>query len=95
MDQLYADAVGAKGLRGLRMAIIRLNSGRLAAFHQLDVRFDKTFLFQRWILKAYLDITNIYNNPNVELNQANYDFTRRAALTGLPIIPSFGIRAEF
>lgn len=66
------------------MAIIRLNSGRLAAFHQLDVRFDKTFLFQRWILKAYLDITN-----------PNYDFTRRAALTGLPIIPSFGIRAEF
>jgi hypothetical protein len=72
-----------------------VNTGRLAAFNQLDVRFDKTFLFQRWILKAYLDITNIYNNPNVELNQPNYDFTRRAALTGLPIIPSFGIRAEF
>jgi hypothetical protein len=72
-----------------------VNTGRLAAFNQLDVRFDKTFLFQRWILKAYLDITNIYNNPNVELNQPSYDFTRRAALTGLPIIPSFGIRAEF
>ena len=72
-----------------------VNTGRLPAFHQLDVRFDKTFLFQRWVLKLYLDITNIYNHANVELNQPNYDFTRRAALTGLPIIPSFGIRAEF
>ena len=72
-----------------------VNTGRLAAFNQLDVRFDKTFLFQRWLLKVYLDITNIYNNPNVEVNQPSYDFTRRTALTGLPIIPSFGIRAEF
>jgi hypothetical protein len=71
-----------------------VNTGRLAAFNQLDVRFDKTFIFRRWILKVYLDITNIYNNQNVEVNQPNYDFTRRAALTGLPIIPSFGIRSE-
>ncbi|MGZ3438943.1 MAG: TonB-dependent receptor plug domain-containing protein, partial [Polyangia bacterium] len=72
-----------------------VNTGRLAAFNQLDVRFDKTLVFQRWVLKLYLDITNIYNNQNVEVNQPNYDFTRRAALTGLPIIPSFGIRSEF
>ena len=44
---------------------------------------------------AYLDITNVTNNANVEVSQPNYDFTRRASLTGLPIIPSFGIRAEF
>ncbi|HEX9102672.1 MAG TPA: TonB-dependent receptor [Polyangia bacterium] len=72
-----------------------VNTGRLAAFNQLDVRFDKTFLFQRWLLRVYLDITNIYNNANVEVNQPSYDFTRRTALTGLPIIPSFGVRAEF
>ena len=72
-----------------------VNTERLAAFNQLDVRIDKNFVFKRWLLKLYLDITNIYNNPNVELNQPNYDFTRRAALTGLPIIPSFGVRGEF
>ncbi len=72
-----------------------VNTGRLPAFHQLDVRFDKTFLFERWLLKLYLDITNIYNHQNVEVNQPNYDFTRRTALTGLPIIPSFGVRGEF
>src|SRR6185312_12374175 len=67
-----------------------VNTGRLPAFNQLDVRVDKTFVFQRWVLKAYLDITNITNDANVELNQPNYDFTRRASLTGLPIIPSSG-----
>ena len=51
--------------------------------------------FKRWLLKLYLDITNIYNHANVEVNQPNFDFTRRTALTGLPIIPSFGIRGEF
>ena len=72
-----------------------VNGGRLAAFNQLDLRIDKTFLFQRWLLKVYLDITNVYDNANVEVNQPSYDFTRRTALTGLPIIPSFGVRGEF
>src|SRR5262249_19077470 len=72
-----------------------VNTGRLEAFHQLDLRFDKTFLFQRWLLKVYLDITNAYPHAHTELNQPSYDFTRRAALPGLPIIPSFGIRGEF
>jgi TonB family protein len=72
-----------------------VNTARLPAFNQLDVRVDKTFLFQRWLLKVYLDITNVTNNANVEVAQPNYDFTRSAYLTGLPIIPSFGIRAEF
>jgi TonB family protein len=72
-----------------------INTGRLADFHSLDLRFDKTFLFKRWLLKVYLDITNLYNRANEEVNQPSYDFTRRAAITGLPIIPSFGIRGEF
>jgi TonB family protein len=72
-----------------------VNTARLDAFHQLDLRFDKTFLFKSWVLKLYLDITNVYNHSNPELNQPSYDFTKNAALTGLPIVPSFGIRGEF
>jgi hypothetical protein len=56
---------------------------------------DKTFLFERWLLKVYVDITNIYNHANEEPIQPSYDDTRHAALTGLPIVPSFGIRGEF
>ncbi|MGB0404389.1 MAG: TonB-dependent receptor [Salibacteraceae bacterium] len=39
----------------------RVNSERLPAFHQLDVRVDKTFEFSKWSLNLYLDIQNLYN----------------------------------
>ena len=38
-----------------------VNSERLPAFHQLDVRIDKTWYFRRWTLGVYLDIQNAYN----------------------------------
>lgn len=37
------------------------NTGRLPAFHQLDVRVDKSFFFRKWSLILYADIQNIYN----------------------------------
>ncbi len=39
----------------------RFNSLRLAAFHQLDLRVDKMFFFNKWSLTLYLDIQNVYN----------------------------------
>ncbi len=39
----------------------RLNSKRLDPFHQLDVRVDKAYFFDRWSLMLYLDIQNFYN----------------------------------
>ncbi|MBD79501.1 MAG: ferric aerobactin receptor [Crocinitomicaceae bacterium] len=39
----------------------QVNSQRLAAFHQLDVRVDKTYNFKKWGLNLYLDIQNLYN----------------------------------
>lgn len=38
-----------------------VNSERLPAFHQLDLRVDKTWFFRRWTLALYLDIQNLYN----------------------------------
>jgi hypothetical protein len=38
-----------------------LNSERLPAYHQLDLRVDKVWYFQKWSLNLYLDIQNIYN----------------------------------
>jgi TonB family protein len=73
----------------------RVNTARLGAFHQLDLRIDKTFLFKRWLLKLYLDIQNVYDHQSPELNQSSFDYTRNQPVTGLPIIPSFGIRSEF
>ncbi len=39
----------------------RFNTQRLPAFHQLDVRVDKSFFFRKWSLIFYADIQNIYN----------------------------------
>ena len=38
-----------------------LNTGRLNAFHGLDIRIDKDWYFDKWSLNLYLDIQNIYN----------------------------------
>lgn len=76
-------------------ARLPVNTARLADFHSLDFRIDKTFLFKKWVLKAYLDIINIYNRRNQEVAQPSYDFTRNTPIVGLPIIPSLGVRGEF
>jgi TonB family protein len=72
-----------------------LNSQRLPDFQQLDLRVDKSFVFERWILALYLDVQNVYNYENVEGLRYQYDFARTAPLTGLPILPAFGVRGKF
>jgi hypothetical protein len=38
----------------------QFNSARLKAFHQLDIRVDKTYYFTKWSLNLYVDIQNVY-----------------------------------
>jgi TonB family protein len=71
------------------------NSVRLPLFHQLDMRLDKRWQFRTWRLSAYLDVQNVYNNQAVEGVVYNYDFSQQTYQTGLPIIPSIGVRGEF
>lgn len=71
------------------------NCARLPAFHQLDVRVDKKFVFDSWLLNLYIDVQNVYNHGNAEGVQYNFDATLKQYQTGLPIIPSLGIRGEF
>ncbi len=72
-----------------------IRTGRLPLFHQLDIRGDKRFVFKRWMLAIYLDIQNVYSYQASEFVQYNYNFTKNGMLTGLPIVPSLGIRGEF
>lgn len=39
----------------------RLNGERIPAYHQLDLRIDKVWYFNKWSLNMYLDIQNVYN----------------------------------
>ena len=70
-------------------------SRRLPDFFQLDVRIDKRFVFRDFMLAAYVDIQNVTYQKNVEAVLNNYDYTQEAWLTGLPILPVLGLRAEF
>ncbi|MDB4965313.1 MAG: TonB family protein / TonB-dependent receptor [Myxococcales bacterium] len=70
-------------------------SQRLSDFHQLDVRFDKTWTFDRWRLSVYLDIQNLYNYRSEEQRQYNFNFMQSQPVTGLPFVPDLGIRGDF
>jgi TonB family protein len=71
-----------------------VNSARNPAFHQLDLRIDKRWLFDRWILDTYLDVQNVYNHRYAEGFQYSYDYTQSRPQTGLPILTIFGVRGE-
>lgn len=68
---------------------------RLPLFHQLDLRVDKAWKFKSWQLSAYLDVQNAYNHANTEAISYNFNYTARSFVSGLPILPSIGIRGEF
>jgi TonB family protein len=70
-------------------------SRRLPDFFQLDVRLDKRFVFKSWMLSVYLDVQNVTNQKNVESVVNNYDYTKEAYLTGLPILPVLGMKGEW
>lgn len=79
----------------LRVPSACVNCERVPAFHQLDVRVDKKWVFDSWLLGVYLDLQNAYNRANPEGVTYSFDASERAYSTGLPIIPSFGVRGEF
>jgi TonB family protein len=59
------------------------------------LRADKTFDWDVFKLSIYLDVQNVYYQQNVEAFSYNYDFTQRTDVTGLPILPSLGIKGQF
>ncbi len=78
-----------------RIASSCIRCARLPAFHQFDLRLDRKWVWDTWMLGVYLDVQNVYNQANVEGIRYNYDATLQTPQTGLPIIPSLGLRGEF
>jgi len=69
-------------------------SRRLPLFHQLDIRIDKRWQFTSYRLSTYLDVQNVYNNAAVEGTGYNFDYSKTTQQTGVPIIPSLGVRLD-
>ena len=72
-----------------------VNTGRTGMFHQLDVRVDKSWIYDSWKLTAYLDIQNIYSRANPEGVEYNFDFSQSKTSRGLPLLPILGVRGDF
>lgn len=58
----------------------RLNSERLSAFNQMDIRIDKKWNFRNWGLDVFVDVTNILLAANPAFPQ--YTFERTADNSG-------------
>lgn len=70
-------------------------SARLPAFHQLDLRVDKKFVFETFSLTAYLDLLNVYNQQNAEGFLSDYRNREQEPIPSLPILPVIGMSGEF
>jgi TonB family protein len=71
------------------------NSIRIPDFVQLDVRVEKTFYIRRLSLNIFADIQNVTNRANPEEIVYNFDYTKQAYITGLPILAVVGLRFQF
>ncbi|MBL7546079.1 MAG: TonB-dependent receptor [Bdellovibrionaceae bacterium] len=70
-------------------------SQRYNDFYQLDLRIDKKWIKDEEIWTLYLDIQNILNTKNTESIEYSYDYTRKEFISGLPLLPAFGLKGEF
>ncbi len=72
-----------------------VNRSRMPVTHQLDVRLDRYWIFDKWILSTYLDVQNVYYQKNVVGYQYSRDYNERKATTGLPIMFFLGLKGDF
>lgn len=73
----------------------QIYSKTFSLFNQLDIRIDRKYIYDTWILTAYLDIQNIMNAKNPSSIQYSYDYAQNEKVNGLPILPTLGIKGEF
>jgi TonB family protein len=70
-------------------------AGRVKDFHQLDLRIDKAFVFDKWTLGVFLDIQNVYNQKNVEGSFFDYRSRQEYDVPGIPFLPVLGVKGSF
>lgn len=73
----------------------QIYSQRFNAFNQLDIRIDRRYVYDTWILTAYVDIQNFYNAENSSNIEYSYDYKENKKVRGLPILPTVGLKGEF
>ncbi|MBI2518973.1 MAG: carboxypeptidase-like regulatory domain-containing protein [Bdellovibrio sp.] len=72
-----------------------LYSKRFDDFKSLDIRIDRKFIYDTWILTGYLDVQNLTNSKNSQFIEHSYDYSQSNQVNGLPILPTLGAKGEF
>ncbi len=72
-----------------------VNSATLPAYHRLDLRFDRQYIYDKWKLNTYIELNNIYFHKNISGYSYNANYTVATPVTPLVIPISFGVQAEF
>jgi hypothetical protein len=102
----YWDVYGTPKLNNAQ-----INSQRFKAFHQLDIRIDKQYFYNKWSLMMYIDIQNLYNDKgqSQDIVVADKDIQGNALTTNNgqqyvlksytnttgTVLPTIGIMLEF
>jgi TonB family protein len=71
------------------------SSARLPNFFSADLRIDKEWEFEKWVLTTYLDIQNLTNTTNPEVITWTYDFENEEGVESNPLLPAFGLKGEW
>lgn len=72
-----------------------LNSSRLDAFFQLDVRVEKVWTYDAWKLSLYVDLMNLTNRANTEFAVWDYRYRQSGPVSGMPFFLSLGLAGRF
>lgn len=64
-------------------------------FAQLDVRGQYTWTWDLFRLSLYLDVQNVTNRTNAEFHLWDYRFRHDGSISGLPILPTFGLSGRW
>ncbi|MBK8946196.1 MAG: TonB-dependent receptor [Ignavibacteriae bacterium] len=75
-----------------------IHSADLPAYKRVDLRISKIFVFNKFRLNTFLDVSNVFNFKNVqryEFDNPGLSKPSSEEILLWPIIPSFGIRFEF
>jgi hypothetical protein len=85
------------GSTRLRPVYGETNATRLPSYHRLDLRVDRDFVYDRFLVNAYLEIANVYNRKNISGYRypPDYDPGKKKANYQLPLIISFGVQFTF
>jgi TonB family protein len=72
-----------------------VGDARERAFMQLDARAQYTWTWDAWQLALYLDVQNVTNRSNPEFHVYDYRFRDQGTISGLPILPTLGVKGKF